>query len=86
VKFNHFKVAECASAWYQVSSGTKLRYGVTALALTNNARAWPLAPVCTENVIRFDPMTESLNYGRDGRTNIASFETGRLALQVQEPT
>jgi hypothetical protein len=42
--------------------------------------------VCTENLVRFDSMTESLNFGRDGRADIPSFEPGCLGLQVQEPT
>jgi len=42
------------------------------------------APVGTENVGRFDLMTESLNVGRDGRADILPFEPGRVALQAQE--
>jgi hypothetical protein len=30
LKFNHFKVTECASGRYHVLSGTKLRYAGTA--------------------------------------------------------
>jgi hypothetical protein len=31
-------------------------------------------PLCAENLVRFDPMTESLNFGRDDRTDIPRFE------------
>ena len=34
----------------------------------------------------YDFLTESLNVGHDGRTDIAVVEPGCLALQVQEPT
>jgi hypothetical protein len=42
--------------------------------------------VCTENLIRFDLMTESLTVGRDGRADIFPLEPGRLDLQAQERT
>ena len=51
--------------------------------------------VCTENLfrrkphpfcIRFDLMTESLNVGHDGRTDILPLESGCLELQAQEAT
>jgi hypothetical protein len=42
-------------------------------------------PVCTENLVHFDLMTESLNVGRDGRADSLPLEPGCLALQVQEP-
>ena len=42
--------------------------------------------VCTENLVRFDLMTESLNVGGDGRADYPSPEPGRRALQAQEPT
>jgi len=41
-------------------------------------------PVCTENLIRFDLMTESLNVGRDGRGDILPLEPGRVVVQAQE--
>jgi hypothetical protein len=41
--------------------------------------------VRTENLIRFDRMTESLNFGCDGRIDISPFEPGCLALQAEEP-
>lgn len=53
------------------------------------ALIWPMSVdnrVCTENVIRFDLVTESLNVGRNGRTNILPFEPICLALQVQGST
>ena len=40
--------------------------------------------VCTENLIRFDLMTESLSVGRDDRADYPPLEPGRLALQAQE--
>ena len=40
--------------------------------------------VCTENLVRFDLMTESLNVGRDGRIDIFPLEPGRVVLQAQE--
>jgi hypothetical protein len=40
--------------------------------------------VCTENLIRFDLMTESLSVGRDDRADCPPLEPGRLALQAQE--
>jgi hypothetical protein len=42
--------------------------------------------VCTENLVRFDLMAESLNIGRDDRPDASFPELGCLALQVQEPT
>ena len=40
--------------------------------------------VCTENLIRFDLMTESLSVARDDRADYPPLEPGRLALQAQE--
>jgi pantothenate kinase-related protein Tda10 len=40
--------------------------------------------VRTENLIRFDLMTESLSVGRDDRADYPPLEPGRLALQAQE--
>jgi hypothetical protein len=37
--------------------------------------------VCTENVIRFDLLIESLNVGRDGRADILPLESGWLDLR-----
>jgi hypothetical protein len=42
-------------------------------------------PVCTENLVRFDLTTESLNVGRDGRAGSLPLEPGCLALQAHEP-
>jgi len=42
------------------------------------------ARVCTENLIRFDLMTESLSVGRDDCADYPPLEPGRLALQAQE--
>jgi Integrase core domain len=39
--------------------------------------------VCTENLVRFDLMTETLNVGRNGRADILPLEPGRLVLQAQ---
>jgi hypothetical protein len=39
-------------------------------------------PVCTENLVRFDLMTESLNVGRDGRADILPLEPGRVVVQA----
>jgi hypothetical protein len=44
------------------------------------------AVVCTENVVRFDLLIESLNVRGDGRANILPLEPGWLDLQVQEST
>jgi hypothetical protein len=44
----------------------------------------PPPGVCTENLIRFDLMTESLSVGRDDRADCPPLEPGRLALQAQE--
>ena len=44
-----------------------------------------LSPPVSENLVRIDPVTESLNVGTDDRADISLFEPGRLALQVQEP-
>jgi hypothetical protein len=44
------------------------------------------SPVCTENLIRFDLMAESLNVGRADRADILPLEPGRLVLQAKEPT
>ena len=43
------------------------------------------SPVCTENLVRFDLTTESLNVDRDGRADSLALEPGCLALQAQEP-
>jgi len=40
------------------------------------------AAVCTENLIRFDLVTESLNVGCDGRAVVLPFETIGLAVQI----
>jgi hypothetical protein len=40
----------------------------------------PCQILCTENLVRFDLMTESLNVGRDGRADIPPPEPGRLDL------
>ena len=48
--------------------------------------AEPGGPVCAENFIRIDLVTESHNVGHDGRADISLLELGCLALQVQEPT
>ena len=45
---------------------------------------WFPSVVCTENLVRFDLMTESLNVGRDGRADILPLERGRVVLQAQE--
>jgi hypothetical protein len=42
--------------------------------------------VCTENLVRFDLTTESLNVGHNGRADILPLEPVRLDLQAQEPT
>ena len=42
--------------------------------------------VCTENLVRFELTTESLNVDRNGRSDILPLEPGRLDLQAQEPT
>jgi pimeloyl-ACP methyl ester carboxylesterase len=38
------------------------------------------APVCTENLVRVDPMRESLNVGHDGRADISLRELGCLDI------
>jgi hypothetical protein len=45
----------------------------------------PTLPVCSENLVRFDLTTESLNVGRDGRDDNLPLELGCFALQVEEP-
>jgi hypothetical protein len=42
--------------------------------------------VCTENLVRFELTTESLNVDHNGRADILPLEPGRLDLQAQEPT
>ena len=43
------------------------------------------AAVCTENVIRFDCVTE-LNVGDDGRAAMLPHHTAGLFVQVEKPT
>jgi hypothetical protein len=43
-----------------------------------------LAPVCAENLVRLDLMTESHNVGRDGRIPPVPAELAWLAVQVKE--
>jgi hypothetical protein len=43
------------------------------------------AAVCTENLIRIDCATESLNVNRDDRALLPLPEPVRLAVQVKEP-
>jgi hypothetical protein len=42
--------------------------------------------VCTENLIRIDCVTESLNVNTDDRALLPLPEPVRLAVQVEEPT
>jgi translation elongation factor EF-Tu-like GTPase len=44
-----------------------------------------LVPVCIENLIRCDCVTESHNVSANGRADILLAERGCLALQVEEP-
>jgi hypothetical protein len=44
-----------------------------------------ICPVCTENLVRFDLTTESLNVIRDGRADSLPLEPACLSLQAQEP-
>jgi Protein of unknown function (DUF1488) len=41
--------------------------------------------VCTENLIRIDLVTESLNVSRDGRDAMVRLEPGCLVLQISGP-
>src|SRR5260370_23982379 len=43
-------------------------------------------PVCTENLILFDYVTESPNVNRDDRAVLLLPDPDRLAVQVAEPT
>src|SRR5438874_12599307 len=43
-------------------------------------------PVCTENLIRIDCVTESPNVNGDDRALLPLFDPVRLAVQVEEPT
>src|SRR6266498_859201 len=43
------------------------------------------SPVCIENLIRCDCVTESHNISANGRADILLAERGCLALQVEEP-
>ena len=44
------------------------------------------APVCTENSVRIDLMTESPNVRDDGRAIMLLPDAVHLAVQVEEPT
>jgi NAD(P)-dependent dehydrogenase (short-subunit alcohol dehydrogenase family) len=58
-------------------------------ALINNASSLgptPLAPVCTENLVGIELMTESRHACGDDRADSAVPEPVRRTLQVQEPT
>lgn len=44
------------------------------------------AAVCTENVIRFDCVTELLNVGADGRAAMLPHHTVGLFVQAEKPT
>jgi hypothetical protein len=44
------------------------------------------SPVCTENSMRIDLVTESPNFGDDGRAVMLLSDAVRLAVEVQEPT
>jgi stearoyl-CoA desaturase (delta-9 desaturase) len=48
-------------------------------------RVRSIKPVCTENLVRLDLVTESLTVGRDGGAPPVFAEPAWLALQVQEP-
>ena len=43
-------------------------------------------PVCTENLILFDYVTESPNVNGDDRAALLPPDPVRLAIQVEEPT
>ena len=42
--------------------------------------------MCTENSVRIDLMTESPNFGDDGRAVMLLSDAVRLAVEVEEPT
>jgi cytochrome c-type biogenesis protein CcmH len=44
------------------------------------------APLCAENSVRIDLVTESPNVGDDGRAVMLLPDAVRLAVQVEEPT
>src|SRR6266480_4519190 len=46
----------------------------------------PIGPVCTENLIRIDCVTESPNVNGDDRALLPLSDPVRLAVQVEEPT
>ena len=48
--------------------------------------AEPGGPVCAENFIRIDLVTESLNVSADGRAAMLFPHAVDLAVQVEEPT
>ena len=47
---------------------------------------WDLTPVCTENSVRIDYVTESPNVSGDDRSVLPLPGLVRLAVQVEEPT
>ena len=53
------------------------------ITLLGGAAAWP---VCTENLILFDYVTESPNVNGDDRAALLLPDPDRLAVQVEEPT
>ena len=67
-----------------LSSGSPNRLGRRPGRQT--AIDWAMMPVCTENVIRFDCVTESLNAGDDGRVTTLPHHTVGLFVQVEKPT
>jgi hypothetical protein len=49
-------------------------------------RLKPPIPVCTENSVRIDLVTESPNFGDDGRAVMLLSDAVRLAVEVEKPT
>jgi hypothetical protein len=45
-----------------------------------------MTPVCAENVIRIDLVTESLNVSADRRAAMLLLDAVGLTVQVEEPT
>jgi hypothetical protein len=59
--------------------------GISKIQTETLTQAQKEAPVCIENLIRFDCVVESHNVSANGRADILLAEHGCLALQVEEP-
>ena len=62
--------------------------GFISMIILEGKRGWPTAqePVCTENSILIDYVTESPNVSGDDRSIMLLPDPVRLAVQVEEPT